>query len=68
MHERTQGGVYALTGPVTLNRALEHKQFNARFYRYTCVQGSFTNEHFQYIDKPRGKWTHAKNESLIKED
>lgn len=20
-------------------------------------QGSFTNEHFQYIDKPQGKWT-----------
>jgi len=29
-------------------------------------QGSFTNEHFQYIDKPRGKWTHKKDSELLK--
>ena len=60
-------GVYDLTGPSTLNIAIGDQEVNHRFYRLTCVQGSFTNEHFQYIDKPRGKWTHAKNEELIKE-
>jgi mannosyltransferase OCH1-like enzyme len=60
-------GVYDLTGPSTLNIAIGDQKVNHRFYRLTCVQGSFTNEHFQYIDKPRGKWTHAKNEELIKE-
>lgn len=60
-------GVYDLTGPNTLNIAIGDQEVNHRFYRLTCVQGSFTNEHFQYIDKPRGKWTHAKNEELIKE-
>ncbi|RLA79851.1 MAG: glycosyl transferase, partial [Epsilonproteobacteria bacterium] len=36
-------------------------------YKYTCNQGGFTNEYFQYIDKPRGKWTHAKKEDLLKD-
>jgi len=55
-----------LTGPTTLNRAIGDKEVNHRYYRTTCIQGSFTNEHFQYIDKPRGKWTHAKSEELLK--
>jgi len=62
------GGVYELTGPTTLNRAIGDKAVNHRYYRVTCVQGSFTNEHFQYIDKPRGKWTHAKSEDLLQEN
>jgi len=60
------GGVYTLTGPVVLNLAIGDKEVNHRFYRVTCIQGSFTNEYFQYIDKPRGKWTHTKKEDLIK--
>lgn len=60
------GGVYELTGPNTLNIAIGDTEVNHRFYRITCVQGSFTNEYFQYIDKPRGKWTHAKKEDLLK--
>lgn len=65
-NEKVEGGVYSLTGPTALNAALENKQFNYRFYRYTCVQGSFTNEYFQYIDKPRSKWTHMENSELLK--
>ena len=61
------GGVYKLTGPSVLNVAIGDKKVNHRYYRVTCTQGSFTNEHFQYIDKPRGKWTHAKNEDLLKD-
>ncbi len=64
--ERIEGGVYNLTGPTVLGLAIGDEKVNERFYRITCVQGSFTNEYFQYIDKPRGKWNYAKNEDLIK--
>lgn len=59
-------GVYDLTGPTALNKAIGDDIVNHRHNRITCVQGSFTNEYFQYIDKPRGKWTHAKKEDLLK--
>ena len=61
-------GVFSLTGPVPFSDAiLQSKQLvNDKSYRYVCVQGSFTNEHFQYIDKPRGKWTHKKPEEILK--
>ncbi|TDQ59567.1 mannosyltransferase OCH1-like enzyme [Mesocricetibacter intestinalis] len=64
--QRVEGGVFVLTGPSTLNTALEGKKVNARRDKLTCVQGTFTNEYFQYMDKKRGKWTHAKNEDLLK--
>lgn len=64
---KIDGGVYQLTGPTVLNEAIGNTPVNHRYYRITCNQGSFTNEHFQYIDKPRGKWTHAKKEDLIKD-
>ncbi|QOY55234.1 glycosyl transferase [Candidatus Sulfurimonas marisnigri] len=66
VNKKLGSGVYDLTGPSVLNIAISDKKVNHRFYRITCVQGSFTNEYFQYIDKPRGKWTHAKKEDLIK--
>lgn len=59
-------GVYTLTGPVVLNRSIGKDKVNYRYYKYTCIQGSFTNEYFQYMDKPRGKWTYLKNEELLK--
>jgi mannosyltransferase OCH1-like enzyme len=65
-NKKIDGGVYALTGPAVLNQAIDDKKVNYRYYRETCIQGSFTNEYFQYIDKPRGKWTHAKKEDLLK--
>lgn len=64
--KKVDKGVYHLTGPEVLNTALEGETVNALIYRYLCVQGSFTNEYFQYIDKPRGKWTYAENDSLLK--
>lgn len=64
---KIDGGVYHLTGPTVLNEAIGDMQVNHRYYRITCNQGSFTNEYFQYIDKPRGKWTHAKKEDLLKD-
>lgn len=63
---RIDGGVFHLTGPITLNKALEGKQVNCRRDKLTCAQGTFTNEHFQYMDKKMGKWNHAKNEDLLK--
>ncbi len=64
----TRGGVYYLTGPNALNTILEGKNFNERYYRLTCIQGSFTNEYFQYIDKPRSKWIHKDESELLKDD
>ena len=63
---RIDGGVFNLTGPTTLNMALEGKTVNSRRDKITCAQGTFTNEYFQYMDKKRGKWNHAKNEELLK--
>lgn len=63
---RIEGGVFSLTGPTTLNQALEGKTVNTRRDKLTCAQGTFTNEYFQYMDKKRGKWNHAKNEELLK--
>ncbi|WP_423738292.1 glycosyltransferase family 32 protein [Caviibacterium pharyngocola] len=65
-NRRIDGGVFSLTGPTTLNMALEGKQINSRRDKLTCSQGTFTNEYFQYMDKKRGKWNHAKNEDLLK--
>lgn len=61
-------GVYSLTGPVPFDQAIKNQQsiVNKKSYRNVCVQGSFTNEYFQYIDKPRGKWIHKKSEEIIK--
>lgn len=58
--------VYGLTGPGVLNEIIGQQSINHRNYKITCIQGSFTNEHFQYIDKPRGKWTHANKNDLLK--
>ena len=55
-----------MTGPNTLIRAMEGKTVNVRNARYTCMQGTFTNEYFQYIDKKNSKWTHQKPEDLLK--
>lgn len=63
-NDKVEGGVYYLTGPGVINEALKNRTFKSRFYRSTCVQGSFTNEHFQYLDKPRAKW----NSSMTKDD
>jgi mannosyltransferase OCH1-like enzyme len=64
-----KGGVYDLTGPKALNMAInetQHIPVISRNYRITCMQGNFTNEYFQYIDKPRGKWTYKENKDLLK--
>lgn len=59
-------GVYGTTGPQVFNDVLGSKSIESRRRRYVCIQGTFTNEYFQYLDKPRGKWTHQNPADLIK--
>jgi len=61
-------GVFSLTGPVPFSDAIEYNKLptNSQSFRYVCIQGSFTNEYFQYIDKPKGKWTYKKPEEILK--
>jgi len=56
---------YTTTGPVVLNQVLADRAIASRPHRYVCMQGAFTNEHFQYIDKPRGKWTYQNPKDLV---
>jgi mannosyltransferase OCH1-like enzyme len=62
IEENKISGVYKMTGPGVFNQVLNAHEVNAVSYRYTCNQGNFTNEHFQYIDKPQGKWTKAQDQ------
>ncbi len=50
-------GVFDMTGPGVFNRVLDIASVDSASYRFFCLQGSFTNERFQYVDKPQGKWT-----------
>lgn len=68
IRESTLKNVYDLTGPGVFNQVLDREQVPTSHYRYTCNQGSFTNEFFQYIDKPQGKWTKAQEKiDIIKQ-
>ena len=57
--ENSIKNIYDLTGPGILSQVLDINKIDTTYYRYTCNQGNFTNEHFQYIDKQEGKWTKA---------
>lgn len=65
-NRRIEGGVFTMTGPETLNQVIGDKAVNFRRDKITCAQGTFTNEYFQYIDKPGSKWNHKRNEDLLK--
>ncbi|MGO3207166.1 MAG: glycosyltransferase family 32 protein [Halomonas sp.] len=54
--ENTLTNVFHITGPGVFNMLLDSEQVPTVSYRYAVNQGNFTNEHFQYIDKPQGKW------------
>ncbi len=57
--------VYELTGPAVFDSILSHKNVLTAYYRYTCNQGNFTNEFFQYMDKPQGKWNREQEQRSI---
>ncbi len=65
-HYDPDNGVYNTTGPKVLNDILDHDIISTRDRKFVCIQGTFTNEYFQYIDKPRGKWIHIDNNTLVK--
>ena len=55
-----ENNVFYMTGPGVFNEVLDVEKAGSGLYKYTALQGSFTNEHFQYLDRPQGKWTRAK--------
>ena len=57
--ENSLTNVYDLTGPGVFDQVLDKTKVHTTYYKYTCNQGNFTNEYFQYLDKPQGKWTKA---------
>jgi mannosyltransferase OCH1-like enzyme len=54
-----------LTGPAVLDAALNGLNVPTAYFKWTCYQGSFTNEFFQYVDHPQGKWNKAQQATLI---
>ena len=67
IEENTLTNVFALTGPYVFQEVLNDADVNTVSYRHSIHQGNFTNEFFQYIDKPQGKWTRAQDKvELIK--
>lgn len=64
----TKEGVWHLTGPGVLNAVIGDTPLNYRPSKTTCIQGTFTNEYFQYMDKKRSKWIHKSNDELLKKD
>jgi mannosyltransferase OCH1-like enzyme len=51
--------IYGVTGPLVIERQLGEFNPPSAYFKYTVCQGSFTNEYFQYLDHPQGKWTRA---------
>ena len=65
-HYDPKQGVYGTTGPAVLDAIVKDQAIDCRNRSEVCIQGTFSNEYFQYIDKPRGKWTHINPEDLVK--
>jgi mannosyltransferase OCH1-like enzyme len=57
--------VFHLTGPGAMISAIANEQINVKSQRYVCDQGNFTNEFFQYVDHPFGKWTRQQKQSTL---
>jgi mannosyltransferase OCH1-like enzyme len=57
--------VFDLTGPGVLNRILAPYDVPTANFRTTCIQGTFTNEFFQYVDHSQGKWTRVQQDVAV---
>ncbi|CAM3771132.1 Glycosyltransferase sugar-binding region containing DXD motif protein [Vibrio aerogenes CECT 7868] len=57
---------FAVTGPLVVNEVLKDQEVLYKSRDHVCIQGTFTNEYFQYMDKPKGKWNHKKPGELLK--
>lgn len=52
--------VFWTTGPAALEKVLfRHPEVEFAARGDVCRQGVYTNEHFQYLDRPHAKWTHS---------
>lgn len=58
----TTNNIFELTGPAVLHDVLGNLSVPTVPYEITCYQGSFTNEFFQYVDHPQGKWVRVQDE------
>lgn len=65
IQSRMQTTAWALTGPGPMQEALLETTVHTRKSWLVGIQGTFTNEYFQYLDKPNGKWTHTKIEDTM---
>ena len=57
IENRSTENIYDLTGPGVFTSVLKDEEIKTTYYLTTVNQGNFTNEYFQYMDKPQGKWT-----------
>lgn len=60
----TANNVFDLT-TAPLDWVLAPYDVPAAYFKITCIQGTFTNEFFQYVDHPQGKWTRAQKEIAV---
>ncbi len=67
IEQNTSNNVYDLTGPGVFNTALDMNRIKTVSYKESCFKAAFTNEFFQYIDKPQGKWhKEAKTKPVVR--
>jgi len=65
IRENILNNVFHITGPRVFNELLDQNEVTTVFYRHACNQGSFTNVHFQYIDKAEGKWHRQQRNTAV---
>ncbi|MFV9972145.1 MAG: glycosyltransferase family 32 protein [Francisella endosymbiont of Hyalomma asiaticum] len=62
---RSDLGVWYLTGPGVMEKIMNDENTEWRHNRETCIHGAFTNDYFQYIDKPSSHWTKIANKDIL---
>lgn len=65
IQENTLTNVFEITGPGVFIKLLDQDKIATVSYKHAVNQGSFTNEHFQYIDKIEGKWNHQQRSTAV---
>lgn len=65
IEEASLNNVFHITGPGVFNELLRVDQVPTVAYQHAVNQGSFTNQHFQYIDKAEGKWNQQQRTTSV---
>lgn len=60
--------VFNITGPQVYDALMRGSDVILGEARLVCHQGGFTNEFFQYVDKPTGKWHREQQTRKVVED